>query len=104
MAITNHNAVGQRAKNPATPCATASGQTRRAFGLLVSDEDMSFEEQVIVFLERYMELVTAFVLHSIDLTLVVDTSGAEFYSSANIGESAGSVTLLVFPNVDCEVT
>lgn len=47
-------------------------RAHRAYGLLVSDEEKSVEQQVIEDLPRYKELGTAFGYQSLDLTRVVD--------------------------------
>lgn len=47
-------------------------RARREFGLLVSDEEKSVEQQVIEDLPRYKEIGTAFGYHPIDLKRVVD--------------------------------
>lgn len=45
---------------------------RREYGLLVSDEEKSIEQQVIEDLPRYKELGTSFGHKPIDLTRIVD--------------------------------
>jgi hypothetical protein len=47
-------------------------RTKRKYGLLVSDEEKSVEQQVIEDLPRYKHLGTSFGYQSIDLTRIID--------------------------------